>query len=162
MGLTQIKSHIHVSTYTCRLIRRLIIGPLIVDKTKETYWIVAVTSGCQLWLLHRTILVLDVGTGSTLEQLQGTLPLASIGCTVQRSVTQQICAGGVWRLFLAELHTGQKQMCCLSPWVLYYSDKNWSITWIFGTGIIKPTECLITANTKFRPELFMNYCVYRA
>lgn len=46
-----------------------------------------VIHGCQLWLMNHTILVLEVGVGSTLEQLQGTLPLASIGCTVQRSVT---------------------------------------------------------------------------
>lgn len=37
-----------------------------------------------------TFLVLDVGAGPVLEQLQGTLPLAPIGRTVQRSVTQQI------------------------------------------------------------------------
>lgn len=50
-----------------------------------------------------TILVLDVGVGSAFEELQGTLLLASIRRGVQRSVTQQICAVDVWRLFPAEL-----------------------------------------------------------
>ncbi len=80
-----------------------------------------------------TILVLDVGAGSTLEQFLGTQLLAAIGCRVQRSVTQQICAVDVWRLFPAELqqmHTTQADgwsgpKC---PAGIYYSAKNRSMT----------------------------------
>lgn len=61
----------------------------------------------QLWLF--TILVSDVGAGSAPEQLQGTLLLASISCRVQRSVSQQICAVDVWRLFPAELQQMQRK-----------------------------------------------------
>lgn len=50
-----------------------------------------------------TVLVFDVGAGSTSEQLQGALLLAAVGCGVQWSVTQQIRAVDVWRLFPAEL-----------------------------------------------------------
>lgn len=56
------------------------------------------------WLLGvLTVLVLDVGAGSTSEQLQGALLLAPIGRRVQRRVSQQVGAVDVWRLFPAEL-----------------------------------------------------------
>lgn len=63
-----------------------------------------------------TILVFDAGAGSASEQLLGTLLLATVGCRVQWSVTQQICAVDVWRLYPAELQqTHREQMGCLVP-----------------------------------------------
>lgn len=67
--------------------------------------------------MNPTVLVLDVGAGSILEQLQGTLLLASIGCTVKRSVTQQIRAVDVWRLFPAELKGAYR-----IKWVGFFMD----------------------------------------
>lgn len=50
-----------------------------------------------------TILVLDVWPGSTSEQFLCTLLLAAVGSRVERSVSQQVRAVDVWRLFPAEL-----------------------------------------------------------
>lgn len=76
------------------------------------------------WAL--TFLVLDVGVGSTSEQLQRTLLLATIGCWVQRGVTQQIYAVNVWRLFPAELQQTQRSSTgklSVGPVGLYHSAK---------------------------------------
>lgn len=66
----------------------------------------------ELWpeLTGGTVFVLDVGVGSASEQLQGALPLAAVRCWVQRSVTQQVCAVDVWRLFQAELQQTEKDV----------------------------------------------------
>lgn len=70
--------------------------------------------GRLLNITTHTILVLKTGVGSALEQLQGALPLTTVGGAVQRSVTQQICAVDVWRPFLAELQkTHKTEMCRL-------------------------------------------------
>lgn len=50
-----------------------------------------------------TILVFDMRASSAPQQLEGTLLLASIGSTVQRGVTQQICAVDVWWFLHAQL-----------------------------------------------------------
>lgn len=62
-----------------------------------------------------TFFVSDVRAGSILEQLQGTLPLASIGGTVQWSVTQQICAVDVQGLLPAELQKTHRTDVLSSP-----------------------------------------------
>lgn len=84
---------------------------------------------CQLWLMILTFLVLDVRAGSTFQQLQGALLLASICCRVQRSVAQQICAADVWGLLPAELQRTHKTKTDGSsgakcPAALYYSAEN--------------------------------------
>lgn len=50
-----------------------------------------------------TILILDVWPGSTSEQFLSTMLLAAVGGRVERSVSQQVRAVDVWRLFSAEL-----------------------------------------------------------
>lgn len=101
---------------------------------KQTLLKLSFTEGIYIWdyswLLGFTILVFDVGAGSTPEQLQGTLLLASIGCTVQWSVTQQIRAVDVWRLRPAELQWTCRiktdGLCRQCPAGLSYSAKNCS------------------------------------
>lgn len=77
------------------------IGDKITKKKEHETW--SLTHSRWLQLMHLTLFVLSVGVGSTLEQLQGTQSLSSIGSTVQRRVAQQISAVDIRRFLLAEL-----------------------------------------------------------
>lgn len=86
----------------------------------------------RLWPVSLTVLVLDVGTGSASDELHGTLLLPAIGCRVQRSVTQQVRAVDVWRLFPAELQPRQRSTAveffwcqmCLGLFSLWFSHQH--------------------------------------
>lgn len=103
------------------------------------HWCVLAVSGGYKRLIHDwwlqrsdvTIFVFDVWAGATLKQFQGTLLLSSIGCTVQRRVTQQVCTVDVRRLLQAQLQRTHRKKDSTDGLA---ADKRAACHLIFGDG----------------------------
>lgn len=108
-----------------------------------------------LWPVSLTVLVLDVGAGSASDKLHGTLLLPAIGCRVQWSVTQQVCAVDVWRLFPAELQPTQRSTA------VGFSGPKYA--WVrFHSGFLTNTVIIFTPRVHVMQAAHLDACEHVA